>query len=178
MDRRLPIFRLMKRFMAFVLGIAGVAVAVRGLAEGEPENLVKVTKERIPMDERLRLLCGSREMVAGPHVEAEVDVYVNAIVIDYRRENAERFEYPVGAVFVKKKYPSLGAEAPDLATKMVKVRNEGKVSDWEFSMYRLPGGEVVQPAGKVSCASCHERYEERGFISRESEAALREFLKG
>ena len=129
------------------------------------------------MDPRLLTLCVGPGMVVGPHDAAEVDIYVNPVVVEYRKKNPQAFAYPVGSKFVKKKYPKVGAKNPDIATVMVKTADTGKVSDWEFSMLRLPDGKALEHSGRVSCADCHERYKDRGYISRESEAAMREFLR-
>ncbi len=158
--------------------VAGVmfhgALALDGIPEGT--ELVKISKERVPMDLRLVTLCVSMDGVVGPHDAAEVNVYVNDQVIDYRKKNPEDFDYPVGSVFVKEKFPSVGAAEPDLATIMVKKKDEGHVSDWEFSMVSLPDREPVRPNASVSCADCHERYEERGYISKKSEELLLKFI--
>ncbi|MCB1227681.1 MAG: hypothetical protein KDK99_17825 [Verrucomicrobiales bacterium] len=159
--------------IAVLSSVAFVSLAVQG---GRSDGLVKITKVRIPMDERLRLLCDGPDSVIGPHTSAEVDVYVNQAVLDYRRSNLDKFEYPLQSVFVKEKYSTVGAEKPDLATKMEKFQNHGTIDDWHFSMYSLPDLKPIKPKGHISCASCHDRYKERGFISRQSEKALRSYL--
>ena len=168
----------MKKTIPYLVVFAGVAAILLALPENRADGLIKITKERIPMDERLLSLCVGPEAVVGPHAVAEVDIYVNRAVLEYREANPEQFHYPVGSVFVKEKYPTVASKSPDVATRMQKVRSEGAVSDWEFSIYRLPEMTPIDHQGRESCASCHERYEERGFISRESEEALREFLQG
>lgn len=87
------------------------------LAQGDQVDLVKITKERIPMDKRLLSLCIGPQAAVGPHSAAEVDVFVNSTVIDYRSKTRDSFSYPVGAKFVKKKYPKIGAKTPDMATR-------------------------------------------------------------
>jgi len=62
---------------------------------------------------------------------------------------------------------------------MVKKANTGKISDWTFNFLRLRDGNLLNPKtppGQHSCIKCHQRYEKRGYISRESEFALQEFL--
>lgn len=161
--------------LSLILGIGTILFAVQ---ETRPDGLIKITKKRIPMDERLLSLCvGRSKDVVGPHAVAEVNIYINQKVQDYRSAHPQAFNYPVGSVFVKEKYSSVEAKSPDIATKMEKVRSEGKISDWEFSMYSLPDKKPIKPTGRTLCASCHERYEERGYISEEAETAMQEFLK-
>ena len=142
----------------------------------DDKELIKITKKRIPMDPRLLTLCVGPGAVVGPHDAAEVDIYVNPVVAEYRRKNPTAFAYPIGSKFVKKKYPRVGAKDPDIATVMLKTAETGKVTDWEFSMVRLKDGKRLTHSGSVSCADCHERYKSRGYISRESEEAMQQFL--
>lgn len=165
------------RTSAWVIVALGFGVAAEKPAEDD--ELVKITLQRIPMDERLLRLCMANgpALVLGPHVAAEVDVYMNPVALDYRRAHPDKFDYPVGSKFVKRKYPQVGAKDPDIETIMVKGKSEGAVTDWEFGMRSLPDHEPLQPAGEVSCADCHEKYEARGFISSQSENALQAYLK-
>ena len=153
-----------------------VAIGLMLVSCESDRDLIKITRQRMAMDERLLELCVGPEAVVGPHAVPEVDIYVNQAVLDYRKENPKNYDYPVGSRFVKKKYPDVGVKEPDIATIMVKTGMEGEVSDWEFSIIALPGGEALKHTGRISCAKCHERYEERGFVSRDSEKALAEFL--
>lgn len=164
-----------KRLSFYLLTLATLAGATA--AQSDEDELIKITKERLPMDPRAMTLCVGPQAMLGPHVAPEVDIFVNPAVIEYRRENPDAFDYPVGSKFVKKKYPSAGAKTPDIATIMVKKTNDGKVADWEFSMIRLSDGKALKPHGRVSCADCHQRYEERGFISAPSENAMQRFLR-
>lgn len=141
------------------------------------QELTKITKKRIPMDPRLLTLCVGPGAVVGPHDSAEVDVFVNEIVLKYRKKHPEKFDYPVGSVFEKRKYPAVGVKDPDIATVMVRTDDKGSVSDWEFSMHSLPEGKPLEPQARISCADCHEKYEARGYISQVSETALREHLQ-
>lgn len=148
------------------------------LRAAQEEKLVKITPHRMLMGARLQELCIPLGAVVGPHSSAEVDIYVNDLVLAYRRKQGLAFDYPVGSIFVKKKYPSSGAASPDIATVMRKVTSDGTVYDWEFSMVSLPDGKKIPHKGRVSCVSCHEDYQKRGYISRESEQALQDFLQG
>jgi hypothetical protein len=53
---------------------------------------------------------------------------------------------------------------------------KGDVSDWDFSIVALPEKTPLKADGEVSCASCHEGYKDTGYISYESESALKMFL--
>ncbi len=147
-----------------------------------PGALVKITKKRIPMDQRIAALCiGPPESSLSPHTLAEADVYANAQVISYRSKNPRKFSYPVGSTFVKKKYSGTrtGArqEKPDpIATIMVKKATTGKISDWDFHLLRLSNGKRITPPDRNSCVRCHQRYKSRNYISMESENALQEHL--
>ena len=143
----------------------------------EKEKLTKITKVRRAMDERLYLLCVGPGMVVGPHETPEVDIFVNDKVLEYRSENPDQFDYPIGSRFEKWKYPTVGAKNPDIATVMVRTGSKGVIADWEFSMHSLPDRKNLKHTGRISCSECHARYKERGFISHESEEVLREFLK-
>ena len=133
------------------------------------------------MDTAVMVLCAYRPGLYSPHTMAEADVFTNAKVIDYRRENPKEFVYPIGSMFVKKKYSkSKKQEKPDeIGTVMVKKANTGKVTDWEFNFLRLNDGKLLKPktpAGQHSCIKCHQRYASRGYVSRESEFAMQEYL--
>ena len=145
------------------------------------DAMVKITKKRIPMDTAVMVLCAYLPELHSPHTMAEADVFANAKVIDYRRENPKEFVYPIGSMFIKKKYSkSKKQEKPDeIGTVMVKKSNTGKVTDWEFNFLRLNDGKLLKPktpAGQHSCIKCHQRYASRGYVSRESEFAMQEYL--
>ncbi len=168
-----------KRIATHLLSVTAVLLAgiVWAANQKGGDELVKITTVRLPMDKRILKSCVGPAYIVGPHDSAEVDIYVNNQVLEYRKANPEKYDYPVGSKFVKKKYPKPGAKNPDLATIMVRKELKGVVSDWEFTMESLPDHKPIIPTGRISCASCHERYEERGFISRESETVLRQYLK-
>ena len=161
-----------------LMGCAGLHT---GAGKVSTDGMVKITKKRIPMDTAVMVLCISRPDLYSPHTMAEADVFANAKVIDYRRENPKEFVYPIGSMFIKKKYSkSKKQEKPDeIGTVMVKKANTGKVSDWEFNFMRLNDGKLLKPKtplGQYSCIKCHKAYKSRGYISRESEFAMQEFL--
>jgi hypothetical protein len=169
----------MKKSISIFTFLSLAAVAGFVLADQGGDRLIKINEQRLPMNNRAAQLCRSFTLDdLNPHEEAaEVDIYVNSIVADYRAKHTDKFDYPIGSKFVKHKYSKIRAKDPDLATIMLKTKNEGSVDDWEFSMISLPNGELLAQSKTVSCASCHEKYEERGYISKKSEAALQSYLK-
>ena len=161
--------------------LLGCASLNTGAGKVSTDGMVKITKKRIPMDIAVMVLCAYRPGLYSPHTMAEADVFANAKVIDYRRENPKEFVYPIGSMFIKKKYSkSKKQEKPDeIGTVMVKKANTGKVTDWEFNFLRLNDGKLLKPktpAGQHSCIKCHQRYASRGYVSRESEFAMQEFF--
>ena len=148
------------------------------------DAMVKITKKRIPMDAKVMALCFYHPELYSPHTMAEADIYANHTAIEYRKKNPKGFSYPVGSIFVKKKYSArlsgVKQEKPDdIGTVMAKKTNTGKVTDWEFNFLRLDDGKLLKPKtplGQHSCIKCHQAYKSRGYISRESEFALQEFL--
>jgi hypothetical protein len=139
--------------------------------------LTCITPKRIEPSELVKTTClPSRPF--GPHSDAvEILVYANKIALDYRREHPTSFDYPVGSKFVKEKFANKGDEQPDAATVMEKKTAKGKVSDWRFSAISLPDETPLKLAGKQSCVSCHREYKDRGYISYQSESALKRYLK-
>ena len=148
------------------------------------DGMVKITKKRIPMDAKVMALCFYRPELYSPHTMAEADIYANHIAIEYRKKNINKFSYPVGSKFLKKKYSmplsGIRQEKPDnIGTVMIKKSNTGKVTDWEFNFLRINDGKLLKPKtplGQYSCIECHRAYKSRGCISRESEFAMQEFL--
>lgn len=140
-------------------------------------TLIKITPKRIPMTKIAQIACAPPGQQYGIHLSAEADVYLNQTALDYRRKNPKSFAYPVGSKFVKRKFAKKGDKEPELETVMVWAKNAGKVDDWIFSMLSLPDRVPLNQSRKVSCASCHKRYRDRGFISFETEVALQKHLK-
>ena len=164
--------------IVLLVGCAGLHTGAGNVSTG---GMVKITQERIPMDLKVMRLCTYRPELFSPHTRAEADVYANPTAIEYRRNNPKAFAYPIGSMFVKKKFSKGNKqEKPDeIATVMVKKASTGKVRDWEFNFLRLSDGKILNPktpAGQHSCTKCHQRYEKRGYISWESEFAMQEFL--
>jgi hypothetical protein len=121
-------------------------------------------------------LCIAPPPDIGPHEVPEILVYANATALDYRRMYPNNFDYPIGSKFVKHKFASRGQEAPDAATAMIRKAKRGDVSDWEFSSLSLPDKKRLGPVNDASCIECHDAFASRGFISPETEGALRRHL--
>jgi hypothetical protein len=142
------------------------------------DRLVRITPQRIPLAEEVAVLCISPSTRYGPHLGgAEVHIYSNERVLNYRREHPNEFDYPIGSKFVKEKYSNAGDTNPDVATIMERCGAKGDISDWTFSMVSLPAKTPLTPTGSVTCAACHERYQDTGYVSADSEEALRKYLK-
>jgi hypothetical protein len=139
-------------------------------------GLVRITPQRIVVSPRSSTLC-FRPPPAGPHDNtAEIHIFANQTALDYRCEHPNEYDYPIGSKFVKEKYSQAGDASPDAATIMERRSAKGDVSDWDFSIVALPEKTPLKSDGEVSCASCHEGYKDTGYISYESESALKMFL--
>jgi hypothetical protein len=142
----------------------------------DPNGLVSITPQRIAISRRDLTLCFIPPP-AGPHdFSAEIHIYANKAVLDYRRAHPNKYDYPIGSKFVKEKYSQAGDRNPDAATIMERRASTGDVSDWNFSIVSLPDKTPVKATGRVTCVECHEGYKDTGYVSHESEAALRNFL--
>lgn len=168
---------------AFVVAVSGIngfsdeekIVVVWPPTPAHLEDMVKISPKRHSLDPKMMTLCASSTLFErGPHKNAEVLVYANHKVIDYRKENVERGDYPVGSVLLKEKYADLKVEKPHLATIMRRTGNDGGVDDWDFSMISLPGGKAVAMTAneKAACADCHGRFRTPGYLSIYSNALL------
>ncbi len=166
----------MRCSFAFVSVTLG-AIILASAADDGREKLTRLTATRIIT---LNQMADCRApSPPSPHDgEAPfVHLYANDAALEYRRNTPDSFEYPIGSIFRKEKYKDAKAKAPDLATIMTRVGNKGTVEDWEFRMITLPDGKEVTGIRKKTCADCHSKYEKRGFVSRDTETALREKLK-
>ena len=142
------------------------------------DELVRITPQRIPLAEEVAVLCISPNAKYGPHLTgAEVHIYSNERVLDYRREHPNEYDYPIGSKFLKEKYSNAGDTSPDVGTIMERHGAKGDISDWTFSIVSLPAKTPLTPTGSVTCAECHERYKDTGYVSTDSEEALRKYLK-
>jgi hypothetical protein len=142
------------------------------------DGMVRITPRRIPLAASVATLCIAPSSVYGPHLDAaEVHIYANQLALGYRRAHPNEFVYPIGAKFIKEKYSSPGDENPDVATVMERRSAKGDVSDWNFSIISLPARTPLQSNSQVSCIECHENYKDTGYVSSDSEAALRKHLR-
>ena len=80
-------------------------------------------------------------------------------------------------MFLKTKYSKAHQKMPDeFATLMIKKANAGNITDWEFSIMNVHDGKRITPTNIRGCMNCHENFSSRGYISRESETALKTHL--
>jgi len=114
----------------------------------------------------------------GPHDPATAVVHANYVALDYRRENLKSHEYPVGSVFLKEKFISGDPDKLRLATVMKRLKNDGKIDDWQFSVIMFPSGakEILRGNTAAACADCHSGFEKRGFLSQHTERSLTKLL--
>jgi hypothetical protein len=139
------------------------------------DQLIPISPERVPIPPIQLTFCIAQ--VNGPHQVPEILLYANSIAIEYRRQNPSRFDYPIGSKFVKEKFSATDQANPDAATVMVRTKTSGEISDWEFTSVSLPARTPLGPVNDQSCIFCHQSFADRGFISQESEEALRRYLK-
>jgi hypothetical protein len=136
------------------------------------KSLELLTPAPIPVSPDIAIRCttpsaaalAADERRAGPHSNAYVNLYVNAIAKQAIADEAARF--PVGAVIVKEKLQNGTAVA--VIGGMVK-RPQGfdpANGDWEYFYAALTGGFA---SGRLeSCISCHSQPAARDhvFLSR------------
>jgi hypothetical protein len=141
----------------------------------DADKLIQISPARIPIPQAQATFCFAD--INGPHQVPEILLYANPIAVDYRRRNPSKFDYPVGSKFVKEQFSAPDQPSPDVATVMTRTKTTGEISDWEFTSLALPDRAQLGSANDESCIDCHRGFAERGFISRESEEALRRYLK-
>jgi hypothetical protein len=76
---------------------------------------------------------------------------------------------------VKEKFEAKDHSHPSLITVMEKQADAGDVDDWRFTMIRLADRAVVRDGFKISCAQCHSRYAESGFVSPTTDVLVKAF---
>lgn len=144
----------------------------------DSDGLIRITSNRIPLAEELMTLCMPPDSTYGPHAStAEVHIYANRRVLDYRRQHPNEYSYPVGSKFVKEKYPIAGCDQPDVATIMERTGTRGDMTDWAFSIVSLPNKSPVPSVGSMTCAECHAHFRDTGFVSNKSESVLKKHLE-
>jgi hypothetical protein len=142
------------------------------------EDLIQITPKRIRMRPSMVTDCYVPQTEFGPHADRpEILVYANQVAIEYRRKHPHEFEYPVGTKFEKKKFALPTDQEPDMATIMERRTDKGGVSDWRFALVSLPDKIELPMTGRVTCAGCHQNFKNTGYVSNESENALRQYLK-
>jgi len=178
--RRLPVVALI--FAALAVAVIGMSLA-RQRASEQPapaaeERFLQITPRRVPMKQALMTLCMAAAPTNSPHADvAEILVYANPVAIEYRRQHPTEFNYPIGSKFVKEKFSQPVDKRPDMATIMERHGDKGDVSDWRFAIVSLPDKIELPQTGRVSCAGCHEAYKDTGYVSNDSENALKRYLK-
>lgn len=150
-----------------------LSVAAQAEAAAQ-QDLIRITGQKVPMDPKLASLCAIAPVV-GPHVSPTIHLYVNQLVLDYRRKNPDAVRYPVGSVFYKEKYDA-GNKAT-MATIMTRIADNNRADDWRYEMITLPSREPARKIDTASCQNCHERYDKQGFISKTTTEALETFLE-
>jgi hypothetical protein len=111
----------------------------------------------------------------SPHHKILILVHVNQVLLDYRRKNPKSTDFPIGSVLLKEKFAE-GAKAPHLYTRMERKSLKGEVKDWEFSAVSLDGSEDPRNFKASRCMSCHDDFDETGFVSESSVYKMDEFL--
>lgn len=140
-------------------------------------EMVCITPHRIPMREETMRMCVSPEEIFGPHMSpAEIHLYANDLALEYRRAHPNAFDYPIGSKFEKRKYTEVSDSDPTVATIMERTGNTGAVSDWSFSIVSLPARTPLKQVEGISCAECHERHKDTGYVSDVTENALKKHL--
>ena len=104
----------------------------------------------------------------GPHDPATAVVHANDVALDYRKKHPRSHAYPVGSVFLKEKFISGDADKLRLATVMERLKDDGTIDDWQFSITMFPSGttEILRGNTAAACADCHSGFEKRGFLSQ------------
>jgi hypothetical protein len=172
-------------FIALLIGIAWWSIVSgrrsppgdQRAIDAKAEELVCITPQRVPVEFQRMTLCIAPPPDIGPHDVPEILVYANQIALEFRRKHPNNFDYPIGSRFVKHKFASRWQEAPDAATVMVRTASRGDVTDWEFSSLSLPDEKKLGTVNDRSCIECHQAFAERGFISHDTEGALRRHLQ-
>jgi Cytochrome P460 len=166
----------------FAAGAIGMQLA-RRTAMQQPalavaEDLIQITPKRIRMRPSMITDCYVPQTEFGPHADRpEILVYANPAAIEYRRKHPHEFEYPVGTTFEKRKFSRPTDEEPDMATIMERRTDKGGVSDWRFALVSLADKMELPMSGRVTCAGCHQNFKDTGYVSNDSENALRQYLK-
>jgi hypothetical protein len=112
----------------------------------------------------------------SPHHDFSIIVCVNQVLLDYRRKNPEGTQFPIGSVLLKEKFVT-GTTAAKLYTRMERKSLNGEVKDWEFSAKSLDQSENPESFKAARCMTCHDDFDETGYVSETSISQLESFLK-
>lgn len=180
----------MKRILAPLVCLAGLSLIGTGAdddkAASHLEGLTALTVEPVEAYEEPELPCSVAGSSDGsglspkveeesPHLKFLILVHVNQVLLDYRRKNPKGTDFPVGSVLLKEKFAE-GAKVPHLYTRMERKSLKGEVKDWEFSAVSLDGSEDPRSFKAARCMSCHDDFDETGFVSEASVFKMDDFL--
>lgn len=142
------------------------------------KDLTALSENRIPMNKAVVALCRIDSVLkSSPHASADMVIHGNDVVIEYVRKNPEKVEFPIGSVLLKEKFPPSQKDTDAiLITRMERKGNKGVVGDWEFSAKAIGGDDAEgKPQELTKCATCHEDYEDTGFVSEKTVGLLRAY---
>lgn len=138
-------------------------------------KLNRITAERIDTAHFMAASCIDPKQMPGPHIRPGIHIYVNDSVLETRRKNKTPGKYPAGSVIVKEKFTAKKSEKPDIITVMEKTGTTGEVNDWTFTMIRLSDHAIIREGFEISCAECHARHEQTGFVTPQTDRLIGEF---
>lgn len=180
----------MKRTLVPFICLAGLSAIGTSADDGKSpahlNGLTALTKKPVEVYEEPELPCavggasdGSelwpKAKKESPHHKFLILVHVNQVLLDYRRKNPKGIDFPVGSVLLKEKFGE-GAKTAHLYTRMERKSLKGEVKDWEFSAVSLDGSEDPRNFKASRCMSCHDDFDETGFVSESSVFKMDEFL--
>lgn len=186
------------RFIIRILAVSALAVALLHAAEPaapiSPEeterlarylrypSLLRLTETMVPMDMKVTMMCarppGPPTFISDPpHTGASIRLYASRQAVDKAAMWTIDARFPIGTLLVKEKFESKASTEANLITVMEKVRNEGKVDDWLFTMIALPERTIVRERPKVACIECHAKFTRTDFVSGITFGALQTYLR-
>lgn len=131
----------------------------------ERAKLECLTPRPVDMAAKVALMCGGPGIDEGPHAGAAFRVYANAPAALPVFDPWGKF--PAGSLLLKEK---IGRD--DGSTKLFTgmYRREkgywGEGGDWEYFLADGAGGKIVERGKLARCASCHEDYAERDYVTK------------
>lgn len=127
-------------------------------------GLIRLTEGKIDVVEQTSGMCRDPSSIHGEHLKPGLHLYATKAVIDTRKKS-ETLRYPIGALLVKEKFEARDDAKPSVITVMEKIADEGRISDWRFTMVRVSDRSIVNDGFRVSCVDCHQRYAKLDFVS-------------